>query len=170
MIMNYELIGTIIAISGLAFGMWKIQHDSNIANHNREVSQGKEMQMITDKVMANEQNIAQMREQFRKEIDLNCETYRLELENVKRARAENVANAMARIERVEKMRETDVKELSGSIKESMKEATAIEEKHHNEVMDEIKTLTVQLTDMCSTFKEYRRTRNGNGNKKGDDIT
>lgn len=138
------IAGVIVSILGLAVTVWKIWK-TNI----------QELQRISDKVSQNELRIAEIDNDFRSQI-----------ENVKRDRADRVAAVYNEIETIKRMRETDVRELTAAMSVGIDKATAIEEKHHAEVMAEIKLLTVQLTDMCSTFKEYRRTRNGNnGNKE-----
>lgn len=138
------IAGVIVSILGLAVTVWKIWK-TNI----------QELQRISDKVSQNELRIAEIDNDFRSQI-----------ETVKRDRADMVAAVYNEIETIKRMRETDVRELTAAMSVGIDKATAIEEKHHAEVMAEIKLLTVQLTDMCSTFKEYRRTRNGNnGNKE-----
>lgn len=138
------IAGVIVSILGLAVTVWKIWK-TNI----------QELQRISDKVSQNELRIAEIDNDFRSQI-----------ETVKRDRADRVAAVYNEIETIKRMRETDVRELTAAMSVGIDKATAIEEKHHAEVMAEIKLLTVQLTDMCSTFKEYRRTRNGNnGNKE-----
>jgi hypothetical protein len=93
-------------------------------------------------------------------IDENRLNILRDMEQIKRDRADRVAAVYAEIEAIKKMRETDVKELTTALRDSIDKTTAIEERHHNEVIVKIEALTVQLTDMCSTFKEYRRTHNG----------
>lgn len=138
------IAGVIVSILGLAVTVWKIWK-TNI----------QELQRISDKVSQNELRIAEIDNDFRSQI-----------ETVKRDRADRVAAVYNEIETIKRMREADVRELTAAMSVGIDKATAIEEKHHAEVMAEIKLLTVQLTDMCSTFKEYRRTRNGNnGNKE-----
>ncbi len=138
------IAGVIVSILGLAVTVWKIWK-TNI----------QELQRISDKVSQNELRIAEIDNDFRSQI-----------ETVKRDRADSVAAVYNEIETIKRMRETDVRKLTAAMSVGIDKATAIEEKHHAEVMAEIKLLTVQLTDMCSTFKEYRRTRNGNnGNKE-----
>lgn len=138
------IAGVIVSILGLAVTVWKIWK-TNI----------QELQRISDKVSQNELRIAEIDNDFRSQI-----------ETVKRDRADRVEAVYNEIETIKRMRETDVRELTAAMSVGIDKATAIEEKHHAEVMAEIKLLTVQLTDMCSTFKEYRRTRNGNnGNKE-----
>jgi len=138
------IAGVIVSILGLAVTVWKIWK-TNI----------QELQRISDKVSQNELRIAEIDNDFRSQI-----------ETVKRDRADSVAAVYNEIETIKRMRKTDVRELTAAMSVGIDKATAIEEKHHAEVMAEIKLLTVQLTDMCSTFKEYRRTRNGNnGNKE-----
>lgn len=93
-------------------------------------------------------------------IDENRLNIIRDMEQIKRDRADRVAAVYAEIEAIKKMRETDVKELGIAITKSNEKIAINEEKHHSEVITKIESLTVQLTDMCSTFKEYRRTHNG----------
>ena len=159
-----------MAVASLAIAMWKIQSDNKKGIQTRAIEQVKEFQILTDKVMMNEVSIENMREQLHREVSQNYEIYRKEQENIKRVWEVNISNTMARIEKIEKEKDDDVKTLSSAIINSNREIAAVEIKHHGEVIGKIESLTVQLTDMCSTFKEYRRTRNGNSkNANNNDV-
>ncbi|HPT03452.1 MAG TPA: hypothetical protein PLJ84_12705 [Bacteroidales bacterium] len=156
--LSYEFWGLVVSIAGVIITivkMW-ITASEKLAQHK---------QFVVTSLAVQEKMI--LENQAR--IDENRLAAVKEVEQIKRDRADRVAAVYNEIESIKKLREMDVKELTVSLRDSIEKTTAIEEKHHAEVILKIEALTVQLTDMCSTFKEYRRTHNGNGKKGGYDA-
>jgi gas vesicle protein len=85
---------------------------------------------------------------------------KLEIVRMKSDQAQTEKDLYNEISGLKNLHTTDVKELAGEIKNSYKETSEIEQRHHEEVMREIKTLAIELTAMCSTWDEYRSTHNG----------
>lgn len=151
MTLSFEFYGLAISIVGVIITIVKMWLSSNekLAEHKQFVVKSLAVQEAL--ILDNQTHIEEHKAQSEKEM-----------EQIRRDRADRVAAVYTEIENIKKMRETDVKELTAAMRESIKQTTLVEERHHYEVMAEIKQLTVQLTDMCSTFKEYRSTRNGKG--------
>lgn len=142
---SYEFYGLLIAVVSLAATIGKMWVDSKekLAKHQMDVNTALAVQ--------------------KSEIDVvkgKIEEHRVELtkdiEQVKRDRADRVAAVYAEIDAIKRMRETDVKELTVIMEKAIERTANAEKEHHNEVIGKINALTVQLTDMCSTFKEYRK--------------
>jgi gas vesicle protein len=85
---------------------------------------------------------------------------KVEIEQMKSDQAETEKDLYNEISCLKNLHTIDVKELAGEIKKSYEKTSEIEQRHHEEVMREIKTLAVELTAMCSTWDEYRSTHNG----------
>lgn len=149
--LSYEFWGLAVSIGGVIIAIVRMWLSSNekLAEHK---------QFVITSLAVHEKMILDNQAK----IDENRLNAIKELEQVKKDRADRVASVYAEIEAIKKIRETDVRELTSAMKDSINQTTSIEERHHHEVMAEIKQLTIQLTDMCSTFKEYRNARNGKG--------
>jgi uncharacterized membrane-anchored protein YhcB (DUF1043 family) len=141
---SYEFYGLLIAVVGLGLTILKMWLDSKekLAKHQMDVNtalavQKGEIDVVRDKIAEHKAEVTK------------------DLEQVKRDRADRVAAVYAEIDAIKRMRETDVKELTVIMEKAIERTANSEKEHHNEVIGKINALTVQLTDMCSTFKEYR---------------
>lgn len=143
----WGLTGTIAGIIIAIVKMW-LSSSEKLAAHKQFVVTSLAVQ---EKMMLDNQS----------KIEENKLDFMRDLEQIKKDRADRVIAIYTEIENIKKIRETDVKELGIAITKSNEKIAINEEKHHSEVISKIEILTVQLTDMCSTFKEYRRTHNGN---------
>lgn len=148
------LIGLFLGMITLTITFYKVQQ----SNNRIRKEQVREFTQLADKVLDNEKNIAKLHD----EMKLQANSYQVELEKVKADRADRVRQVYSEIEALRKMQENTSNELYESLERSIDKTTAIEERHHTEVMSEIRSLTVQITSMCATFNEYRKTRNGHG--------
>lgn len=156
--MNYDLlIGVAMGLITLSITVYKLQQ----SNNKSRKEQVQEFTHLADKVLSNEQEIVKIRE----DMKLNCNAYQVELEKVKADRADRVRQVYAEIESLRKMQESTSNDLYESLERAIDKTTATEERHHSEVMSEIRSLTVQITTMCATFNEYRKSRNGNEKKE-----
>ncbi len=140
---NWELIGGILGLLTLAFGMFKYQR-GNI----------REFQQMADDIKETKRDVARVDSRVEKVIN---------------DRTDIVKSIYEEMAKITKTHVSDIKVIQELITDSVNKTREIETRHHDEVMNEIKALTIQLTDMCSTFKEYRRLRNGDSDKKGKDV-
>ena len=147
----------LIGVLTLGIAFYKLNKTNQLARKE----QTKEFTQLADKVLINEKDIAKIRE----EMATNCAHYNNELEKVKADRADRVRQVYSEIETLRKLHDTDTKDLYASLEKAVEKTTGIEERHHNEVMTKMENLTVQITTMCATFAEYRKTRNGNSHGK-----
>lgn len=85
---------------------------------------------------------------------------KLDVAEMKKDQAETEKDLYNEIKSLKQLHTTDVKELACEIKKTYEKTSEIEQRHHEEVMHEIKTLTVNLATMCSAWDEYRSTHNG----------
>lgn len=127
----------------LAFGMFKYQR-GNI----------REFQQMADDIKETKRDVARVDSRVEKVIN---------------DRTDIVKSIYEEMAKITKTHVSDIKVIQELITDSVNKTREIETRHHDEVMNEIKALTIQLTDMCSTFKEYRRLRNGDSDKKGKDV-
>lgn len=146
------LIGLFLGMITLTITFYKVQQ----SNNRIRKEQVREFTQLADKVLDNEKNIAKLHD----EMKLQCNAYQMELEKVKADRADRVRQVYAEIEALRKMQESTSNDLYESLERAIDKTTSTEERHHSEVMTEIRSLTVQVTTMCATFAEYRKTRNG----------
>lgn len=146
------LIGVAIGLVTLAIAFYKVQQ----SNNKSRKEQIQEFTQLADKVLINEKAIAKIHD----DMKLQCNAYQMELEKVKGDRADRVRQVYAEIEALRKMQESTSNDLYESLERAIDKTTSTEERHHSEVMTEIRSLTVQVTTMCATFAEYRKTRNG----------
>lgn len=139
---DWQFWGALMGFVSLAFGMYKFQR-SNI----------REQERMSNSIESNQREIVRVDKRVEKVIE---------------ERVGIVKDIYQRMGEVTATHNKDVREMQDLIEESIERTREVENRHHEEVMSEIKMLTIQLTDMCSTFKEYRRSRNGNSNgRKGN---
>jgi phage host-nuclease inhibitor protein Gam len=85
---------------------------------------------------------------------------KLDVANMKKDQAESEKELYNEIKSLKELHTTDVKELAAEIKKSYEKTGEVEQRHHEEVVREIRTLSVNLATMCSAWEEYRSTHNG----------
>lgn len=137
--MNYELIGIVIAIIGIVVSIWQIQR-KNI----------QEFQRLTDKEEQNEKDVA---------------TIRRDIESIVVERTHIVKEMYAKLEKVEEMHISDVKEMNKLIADTVDKVKSAEAKHHDEIICELRTIGNNLAKLSGEWQEYRRSHNGNENKE-----
>ena len=140
---DWQFWGALMGFISLAFGMYKFQK-SNI----------REQERMAGDIQSNQREIVRVDKRVEKVIE---------------ERGGIVKDIYQRMGEVTNTHNKDVRELHELIEESIERTRELETRHHEEVIEKIGGLTVQLTDMCSTFKEYRRTHNGNTGKKREDV-
>jgi predicted nuclease with TOPRIM domain len=140
---NWELLGTIIAVTTLAITMYKTWK-SNI----------QELQKISDKVEANAVDIAK-----------NHDRYQVELEQVKADRADRVRAVYHEIDDLKKLHMKDVNDLKEVFEEAVEKMEVQNRCDHKEITHALTAIEKELTALSATFTEYRKTRNGNTPKE-----
>ena len=139
---DWQFWGVITGFVTLAFGMYKFQR-SNI----------REQTQMSSDIQSNQKEIIRVDKRVEKVIE---------------ERVGIVKDIYQHLGEVTNTHNQDVRNLHELIEESIERTRELETRHHEEVIEKIAGLTTQLTDMCSTFKEYRRTRN-DWDKKGKDV-
>lgn len=139
---DWQFWGVITGFVTLAFGMYKFQR-SNI----------REQTQMSSDIQSNQKEIIRVDKRVEKVIE---------------ERVGIVKDIYQHLGEVTNTHNQDIRNLHELIEESIERTRELETRHHEEVIEKIAGLTIQLTDMCSTFKEYRRTRNG-CDKKGKDV-
>ena len=139
---DWQFWGVITGFVTLAFGMYKFQR-SNI----------REQTQMSSDIQSNQKEIIRVDKRVEKVIE---------------ERVGIVKDIYQHLGEVTNTHNQDVRNLHELIEESIERTRELETRHHEEVIEKIAGLTIQLTDMCSTFKEYRRTRN-DWDKKGKDV-
>lgn len=85
---------------------------------------------------------------------------KLDVANMKKDQAESEKELYNEIKSLKELHTTDVKELAAEIKKSYEKTGEVEQRHHEEVVHELKILSINLATMCSAWEEYRSTHNG----------
>lgn len=132
--MNFELIGTIIAVIGIVVSIWKIQRD-NI----------REFQKISDKAENNELKVADIRK---------------DIETMINDRTRIVTDVYAKMEKIERIHAADIKETSRLITENIETVRCSEQRRHDEIIIRLDTLNANVATLTGEWSEYKRTHNG----------
>lgn len=107
-----------------------------------------EFQKLADRVLTNEKNIKK-----------HSEDIRLEMETVKRDRADRVAAMYKEIEDLKKLHKEDVLNLHDLFEKTMDKIQAQNQTDHKEITGKLDVMSRELTGICATFAEYRKHRN-----------
>jgi len=140
---HIQLIGTIIAFLALVVTIIKMW-TSFVREHTK----------LQEKVLENEKDIAN-----------HYTTSTLELEKFRKEEHETVDSIYGEIENLRKMREADSKEFLTKMDRMVDKLQHESRQDHKELMERLDKLSTQVTQVCATFDEYRKTRNGGEKKK-----
>ena len=140
---HIQLIGTIIAFLALVVTIIKMWA-SFIREHAK----------LQEKVLENEKDIAN-----------HCAASAIELEKIRKEEQSTIDSIYSEIENLRKMREADSKEFLTKMDRMVDKLQHESRQDHKELMARLDTLSTQVTQVCATFDEYRKTRNGEGKKK-----
>lgn len=128
--LNFEVIGTVVALISLVIALWKIQK-----------SNASEFQKMQD----------------RSEIHADeIENLKLADEKMLTKSDERVKIINGQIEALRSLHMNDVEKMTAKIERTFERSTAVEEAHHREVMAKIELLTEKVTTVCVSFAEHRK--------------
>ena len=128
--LDYEAIGTVVALVTLIIALWKIQR-----------SNAKEFQKMQDRTDSHETEIG----------NLKIADEKLSAKSDERVKIIN-----GQIEALRSLHMNDVDKITAKIERTFERVQDFEEKHHKAVMGKIDNLNVKLTTVCATFEEYRK--------------
>ena len=153
--MEYQTSALIVAIMGVIVAIVKIWLTSKekLASHKEFVIS--ELASINQRIIDNTKEIEEHR------VNTN-----LQIEEVKKEKAERLRDLWKEIDMIKKAREDDLKELTKTFERSIEKYTTVEERHHTEVMSEIRKLMVELSATRATFDEYRKRDDRNQRNMG----
>ena len=127
--LDYEAIGTVVALVTLIIALWKIQR-----------SNAKEFQKMQDRTDSHETEIG----------NLKIADEKLSAKSDERVKIIN-----GQIEALRSLHMNDVDKMTAKIERTFERSTAVEEAHHREVMAKIELLTEKVTTVCVSFAEHR---------------
>jgi len=132
------VIGTIIAIVKIWF-KWSVK----MADHKEFVI--KQLAIMNEQTSNNTKDIGEAFD---------------DIDKIKTDGSKQRKDIYDKIGEVNKMREQDIKSLAEAVERSIEKSRGVEERHHGEIMGKIEGLTIKVIEVCSTFEEYRKSRNG----------
>lgn len=145
MMENYEILGVIVALASLGVAIIRTWQTNRARMDKHKEFVLVEIAKINEKTLDNTREIAE-----------NRQSANVEIEKIRKEKLESLRAIYAEIESIKKMRESDVRDLTQTFEKAIEKSSAIEQKHHDEVMAEIKSLNTGLTRICATFEEYRK--------------
>ena len=132
--MNFELIGTIIAVIGIVVSIWKIQRD-NI----------REFGKIANKTDNNELKVADIRK---------------DIETIISDRTRIVSEVYTKMGEIEQRHTADIRDTTRLINESIETVRCAEQRRHDEIIARLDTINSSLSTLTGEWSEYKRTHNG----------
>jgi hypothetical protein len=127
--LDYEAIGTVVALVTLIIALWKIQR-----------SNATEFQKMQDRSETHSMEI---------------ENLKLADEKMLTKSDERVRVINGQIEALRSLHLNDVEKMTAKIERTFERSTAVEEAHHKEVMAKIEIITEKLTTVCVSFEAHR---------------
>lgn len=127
--LNFEVIGTVVALISLVIALWKIQK-----------SNATEFQKMQDRSETHSMEI---------------ENLKLADEKMLTKSDERVRVINGQIEALRSLHLNDVEKMTAKIERTFERSTAVEEAHHKEVMAKIEIITEKLTNVCVSFEAHR---------------
>lgn len=127
--LNFEVIGTVVALISMVIALWKIQK-----------SNASEFQKMQDRSETHAEEIERLKLADEKMLTKSDERVR-------------VINGQ--IEALRSLHMNDVEKMTAKIERTFERSTAVEEAHHREVMSKIEIITEKLTTVCVSFEAHR---------------
>lgn len=154
--MTVDLILAITAIITALVGMISLA----TAMNRIQKSNVEKMQMLVDASNSNKERIENLRINHDKDMVSMRETFELKIEQMRQQRQERVDSIFKEVDNIKIKHEKDIELIFKKIDETTNRMQDIEDRHHGEVLKEIRNLVGVISALQTVFDERKSQKNG----------